>query len=607
MASIFFAAALVPHAAAQPSSPSCMPACGMAQSAPISNVRYRLVFDAAHGVSRSVGVQMTFSVAGDEAVLLSLPVWTPGAYEVSDYARNVSEFGVTASGRALRWDKLAPETWRIYPDGARAITVRFETRADSLDNAFNWAADEFALVNGTNVFLYPAGQPLEFVSSVTVQAEQPWRVVSGLVRSADGAFTAPSYHELVDAPFFIGRFDLDSTMIAGRWMRLATYPTGSASGARRAALWEALQKSVPPQGAVFDEVPWSVYTVMQIADSSVGGMSALEHQNSNVSVVGTPFLDEPFVPSVYAHEIFHAFNVKRLRPSDLWPYRYGERQPTRWLWVSEGITDYYADLSMVRGGAITPAAFRALTHGKIEHVAQLPPVSLEDASLQTWLRMRDGTQDIYYDKGSLAGLALDILIRDATDNAASLDVVLRDLYRTAYKSGRGFSPEEWWSAVSRAAHGTPFADFAAKYVNGREPYPWDAWLAKAGWRLVSDTLREARLGVVLSPDSAGLVVTVVEPRSAADLAGVRVGDVLTSVAGVSASDPEFFRKWSEQAGGNAGAPLDIILRRNGRALSLRGELRFATLIHTRLEDDPAPTARAQRVRRGILTGVLSPP
>ncbi|MBW7932796.1 MAG: M61 family metallopeptidase [Gemmatimonadaceae bacterium] len=570
-------------------------------AAAISDVHYQLRFDAKGGVTRSVAVEMRFTVRGTGPVLLSLPAWTPGAYEISDYARNVSAFSATTGTRALRWDKLDPDTWRIVADGAPVVTVRYETRADSLDNAFNWSTDDFALINGTNVFLYAEGATDALPASVTVETEPNWRVITGLPRSADGTFAAPSYHELVDAPFFVGRFDLDSAEIAGRWMRLATYPTGSVAGARRAKLWESLRRSVPPQAAVFGEVPWSTYTVMQIADSSFGGMSALEHQNSNVGVVGTPYLDEPFVPSVYAHEIFHAYNVKRLRPSDLWPYRYDRAQPTTWLWVSEGITDYYADLAMVRGGAITPAEFLAVTQGKMDHVSQLPPVALEDASLQTWLRMRDGTQDIYYDKGSLAGLALDILIRDASDNSASLDDVMRALYRDAYKAGRGFTPVEWWETVSRAAGGRSFDEFAARYIDGREPYPWTEWLAKAGWRYVVDTLVQPRLGVSLTPDSAGQRVTMVADGSAAALAGVRVNDVLLSVDGIDARSTDFFAGWRARAG-RAGAALRIEVQRNGERLTLRGAVQMQTLINARLEDDPDAPPRAVRIRNALLTG-----
>lgn len=572
------------------------------RSASISEVRYRLQFDAVHGVQRSVGVEMTFSVGGREPVLLSLPAWTPGAYEISNYARMVSGFAATSGGRPLRWDKLDPDTWRIQADGAREVTVSFESRADSLDNAFNWARDEFALINGTNVFLYAEGRPLEFASTVAVRAEQGWRVASGLSALADGSFAAPTYHELVDAPFFVGRFDLDSTRIVDRWVRLATYPRGSEAGPRRAALWDALRRAIPPQQSVFGETPWTTYTVMQIADSGFGGMSALEHQNSNVGIIGSTLLDEPFVPSVYAHEIFHAYNVKRLRPLDMWPYRYDQAQPTTWLWASEGITDYYADLSLVRGGVMTAEGFLRTTQGKMDHVAQLPPVALGDASLQAWLHMTDGTSDIYYDKGSLAGLALDILIRDASDNQASLDDVLRELYASTYKLGRGFTPDEWWGAVGRAARGTSFRDFNDKYVDGREPYPWGRWLARAGWRMVTDSLREARLGVLLAPDSAGLRIAEVGPGSAGEHAGLRAGDVLLKVAGVNATDPDFNRKWRERAGNRDGAPLVIDIRRDGAPMTLSGAVRLTTLISTRLEDDPAANARAQRIRAGILSG-----
>jgi predicted metalloprotease with PDZ domain len=594
-------AGLAPVVAAQPGSTAANVSQPGVTPAAIANVRYRLRFDAARGVTRTIGVEMSFTVRGAGPVLLSLPVWTPGAYEVSDYARNVAGFSASALGRDLPWDKADPDTWRVHVSGASPVTVRFEARADSLDNAFNWARDEFALVNGTNVFLFPEGQSLEFPATVTVHTEPQWRVVTGLPRTGAGEYAAPTYHEVVDAPFFIGRFDLDSAEVSGRWMRLATYPAGSVAGARRARLWDALRRSVPPQVAVFGEVPWDVYTVMQIADSGFGGMSALEHQNSNVGIVGTPYLDEAFVPSVYAHEVFHAFNVKRLRPLDLWPYRYHTAQPTTWLWVSEGITDYYADLAMVRGGAITPREFLALTQGKMDHVAQLPPVALEDASLEAWLRIRDGSNGIYYDKGSLAGLALDILIRDASDNTRSLDDVMRTLYARTYKAGRGFTADDWWAEVSRAAGAASFGEFAARYVHGRDAYPWREWLAKAGWRYAVDTIIEPRLGVSLAPDTAGQVVTMVAERSAAAQAGVRVGDVLLRVDGISAAGFDFFDAWRSRA--RAGAPLLIEVRRDGRPVTLRGTVQVATLINARLEDDPAAPPKATRIRAGILAGV----
>ena len=136
--------------------------------------------------------------------------------------------------------------------------------------------------------------------------------------------------------------------------------------------------------------------------------------------------------------------MKRLRPADLWPYRYDAPQPTAWLWVSEGITDYYADLAEVRGGLVADTGFYGLTAGKMNEVEAAGPVALEDASLNTWVHPVDGTAYIYYPKGSLAGFMLDVMIREASDNRRSLDDVMRDLYRTTYKLGRGFTSDDWW-------------------------------------------------------------------------------------------------------------------------------------------------------------------
>ena len=595
--------AVVPQlASAQPRPAPPAPA----RSAPIADVRYAVSFTAASAVERALDVSLRFTVSGREPVLLALPVWTPGAYEVANFARNVSRFAATSRGTPLRWEKSAPQTWRIFPASSGEVLVSFRYRADSLDNAGSWTRDDFALFNGTNLFLYPAGQSLDFSATVTLETEPTWRVVTGMHATGARSWSAPSYHELVDHPFFVGRFDIDSALVDGVWFRLSSYPAGSVGPARRMKLFGQLARAVPTQTAVFRDHPWTRYELMQVADSGFGGMSALEHENSNVAVVGAEQLDEEFLPSVYAHEIFHAFNVKRLRPSDLWPYRYDIVPPTPWLWVSEGITDYYADLSLVRGGVTSEAGFLSAVQKKMGHVNQTAPVALVDASLQATLGMRDGTADIYYDKGSLAGLALDLLIRDASDNAASLDDVLRSLYSTAYRAGRGFTADEWWSAVSGAANGADLrSTFGSEFVAGRVPYRWPDWLAKAGWRLRSDTLREPRLGVSLRPDSTGMRVAVVDPEGVAAAAGIRGGDLLVAVDGVATVDPTW-EGWRQRFAKREGAPLPLTVVRNGRSLDLTATVRFAVLIDERLEADPAATEKARRIRDGILRGRAAP-
>jgi len=344
---------------------------------------------------------------------------------------------------------------------------------------------------------------------------------------------------------------------------------------------------------------------MQIADSSYGGASGLEHQNSHVDVISPFALGNPFMPSLYAHEMFHAWNVKRLRPADMTPYRYDQPQPTTWLWVSEGITDYYADLALVRGGVVDSTGFAETTTGKIGEVAAAPPVALEDASLSTWIHPRDGSSYVYYPKGSLAGFLLDIMIRDASNNAKSLDDVMRALYGNDYKNNRGFTSDEWWSAVTSAANGKSFTDFYTRYIDGRDPFPYDAVLPLAGLRLVRDTINEPRVGIATIQDSSGVHVTQIVPGSSAEGAGVQPGDLLVSIGGISAADPT----WSEQfrakyARTPQGSALPILIRRDGREMTLSARLAFTPRVESHLAEDPRASAKARRVRDGILKGTI---
>ena len=579
----------------------------IATSAPITDIRYEVTFTRANAERRVVSSVMTFTVGGDAAVVLSLPSWTPGAYEISNFARNVSSFSAEEGGNSLAWDKLDPDTWRVRPRGAGEVSVRFDYQADSLDNAASWSRPDFLLFNGTNLFLYPEGRGFNFPASVSVNTEAGWKIATGMTSTGARTFTASNYHDLVDMPFFVGQFDLDSAQISGSWVRFATYPAGSMAGGARIAVWEALKRVIPAEVKVFGEVPWNTYTVLQIADPAYGGGSGLEHQNSHVDVIGPGMLGSPVMPSLYAHEIFHAWNVKRLRPGDLWPYKYDQEQPTPLLWISEGITDYYADLAEVRGGVIDAAGFYAATGEKISEVADLPPTALEDASLSTWIHPRDGTEYVYYPKGSLAGLLLDIIIRDASDNRRSLDDVMRELYNAAYKNNRGFTSDEWWSAVGRAANGKSFTDFYARYIDGREPYPWDAVLPLAGMRLARDTLNEPRVGIGTVQDSSGVHVTEVVPGSAAEAAGVQPGDLLLAVGGISATDPTWSLKFrTKYARSPEGSPLPILVRRNGREQTLEARLHFASRVESRLIEDARASAKARRVRDGILRGTTRP-
>jgi len=407
----------------------------------------------------------------------------------------------------------------------------------------------------------------------------------------------------VDMPWFIGAFDLDSLQVDGRWSRLATYPAGALGGDSRKEVWQQISRMTPVQSAVFQTTPWQTYTTMMIFEPTYPGGSALEHQNSHVGIYATGMIGSLVLPLITAHEQFHAWNVKRLRPSEMVPYRYDAAQPTPWLWVSEGITDYYADLTLVRSGVAPEPVFYGLVNSKLQSVAAVPAVALEDASLSAWIHPRDGTDGIYYAKGSLAGLLLDILIRDGSDNAQSLDDVMRELYGSTFGRGRGFNGEDWWSAVSRAAMGRRFDDVSERYIDGRESFPWETIAPLAGLRFVADTTREPRIGVQLAQDSEGLHVQAVVPGSLASEAGVQPGDRLLSIGGIEVRDMSFGDTWRRRYETSAeGTPVAITVERDGRTVELQGPLRFQDRIDGQIEPDPGAAGRPLRIRNGILKG-----
>ena len=576
-------------------------------SAPISAISYEITADSSAVGRRQLGVSMTFQAAGTAPIVLALPAWSPGHYTLLWFARRVSQFAAQSNGVPLEWRKLDFQTWEIKPRASGTVRVSFNYLADAVDRAVAWTAPNFAFFNGTNLFLYPVGRGFNWPARVSVRTEPSWRVATGM-DPAPGAnnFMAGNYHDLTDMPFYVGRFAIDSTQISGRWIRLAFYPAATLTAVRRDRAFDWLRKIVPAQVAVFGEAPFRNYTIFQRSDTVVNN-GGLEHQSSQVDEVTTSQLDSPLLAYLYSHEFFHAWNVKRLRPADLVPYRYDDAQPTTWLWVSEGVTDYYGPLALVRGGINDSTGFFNFIAGDIGSVASAPPTAVSDASLSPWIDPTDGSSGLYYPKGALIGFLLDIMIRDASDNRASLDQVMRRLYDATYKRGKGFAAGDWWGEVSRAAGGRSFSEFARRYVDGREPLPVDSVFSLAGLRFQSDTIREPRLGISTATDSAGVSVTQLSSTGAAAVAGARVGDRLVSIGDVTISKDDSFEAFRARYAGTTLTSLPLVVRRGGETLTLQLPVRLSTRVQARVFAVPNAPEKAVRIRNGILKGSVSGP
>ncbi len=574
------------------------------QSAPITNIAYEITADSAAVGRRQLGVAMTFNVSGTAPVVLALPAWSPGHYVLLWFARRVSNFAPQQDGAPLDWRKLDFQTWEIRPRGPGQVRVTFQYLANAVDRAVAWTAPNFAFFNGTNVFLYPVGRGFNWPARVTVRTEPSWRIATGMDPAGSNTFSASNYHDLTDNPFYVGRFAIDSTQIAGKWVRLAFYPASTLTAARRDRTFGWLQKFVPRHIAVFGEAPFRNYTIFQRSDTLVNG-GGLEHQASQVDEVHVTQLDAPYLPGLYSHEFFHAWNVKRLRPADLVPYRYDDAQQTTWLWVSEGITDYYGALGLVRGGVNDSTGFFEFVADEIASIASTPPTALSDASLDAWIGATDGSGGLYYPKGGFVGFLLDVMIRDASDNRNSLDQVMRTLYDQTYKHGRGFTAAEWWGEVSRAANGKSFTDFARRYVDGRERLPIDSVLALAALSFKSDTLREPRLGVGTATDSAGITITTVAPTGAGAAAGLTSGDRLVSIGDITISNDSSFDAFRARYNNTTATTLPIVVKRGAQTLTLQLPVRLTPRVRTVVSPVPNAPEKAVRIRNGILKGSTS--
>src|SRR3954470_20340491 len=576
------------------------------QSAPITNIAYEITADSGAVGRHQLGVSMTFDVSGTAPVVLALPAWSPGHYVLLWFARRVSNFAPQQNGAPLEWRKLDFQTWEIKPRGTGQVRVSFQYLADAVDRAVAWTSPDFAFFNGTNLFLYPVGRGFDWPARVTVRTEPSWKIATGMAPvGGTNTFSASNYHDLTDMPFYVGRFGFDSAMVANRWIRLAWYRAASLTTARRDRTFDWLRKFVPQDVAVFGEAPFRNYTIFQRSDTVVNG-GGLEHQASQVDEVLTSQLDAPSLVGLYSHEFFHAWNVKRLRPADLVPYRYDDAQPTTWLWVSEGITDYYGAVALVRGGVNDSTGFFNFVAGEIASVAGAPPTAVSDASLNSWINPVDGSSGLYYPKGGLIGFLLDISIRDASNNRNTLDDVMRRLYNRTYKQGQGFTSADWWGEVSRAAGGKSFADFARRYVDGREPLPIQPVLALAGLRYVSDTVREPRLGIATATDSSGLSITQLAPTGAAAVAGARLHDRLLSIGDVSITNDNSFDEFRSRYSGTTLTALPLVVRRGNETLTLQMPIRLSARPNIQVLPIADASPKAVAVRHGILTGTPRP-
>jgi len=538
--------------------------------------------------------EVTLRVQGwSEPVLdLKMPVWTPGSYLVREYARHLQDFSSQAgdslrdsyAARALPWRKKSKNHWQIETDSVSDITVFYRIFANELTVRTNHLDSTHGYFNPAALCFFLPGFERNCYTVTVVPPQPEWRTVTTLppVSGQNFTFAAADFDTLVDSPFEIGYHEVYDFELRGKPHQLVVWGKGNLEPERAI---RDIQKVIEVEAKMFGGLPYERYVFfLHLSGSGFGGLEHKESCTLNYPRFGFRAKEkyERFIQLV-AHEFFHLWNVKRIRPKALEVFDYEQENYTPSLWFSEGTTSYYDLVIPFRSGLYGVKGLFQNLAKEITRLQMTPGRSVQPVSESSWdawikLYRRDANSDnsqiSYYLKGEVVSFLLDLLIRARHGNDRSLDDVMRLMWqqfgnansaqngdfdlksRTDGKAAHltsnghlnspslpaeiGFTPEDLQSAIESVA-GMDLSDFFARYIDGTEELPYNKYLEPFGLELTAgETSETPRIGWTLGTENGREMVKFVEVGSPAQLAGIDAGDELLAIEG--------FRVNAEQAG-----------------------------------------------------------
>ena len=514
-----------------------------------------------------------------------MPAWAPGRYAIYDFAKNVQDFFAEgAEGQPLPWTKLDKQRWRVEAGQARGtVRVHYRVFANDLTGSFSQVDSVHANVNGPSVFMFVDGHKPDPVT-LRIEAPAAWKVISGFSTSTtQRSFRAGNYDLLVDTPLEIsGECSLDQFEEGGKSMEVAVH-TYNDDDNDRSRLLAGLKLLVHAEIAAMPPPDFHHYLFIFhfVPDISMG--DGMEHLNSTQIIIqGSVRESTPEALETAAHEFFHLWNVKRLRPAELGPFDYTRENYTRALWFAEGITTYYGYLFLLQSGLWTREQFLSHLANEIYTLEREPGrklMSAESSSYSAWFFDRSpqmqetnfaNTTISYYNKGALLGMLLDLEIRSRTRGHKSLLDVMRFMYHEFYEGpassyygpGRGYEEKDIAEALNSVT-GSDFTPFFEHYVHGTDALPYQEILAMGGLQLRAETAPDAApsLGVAAQPESRGMRIVSILPGGAADRAGLSRDDLLTDFDGQSLASEDLATRLKTYP---VGASVPINVERHGR-------------------------------------------
>lgn len=588
-------------------------------------IDYRI--DATQASPRELEVTVEFDLeplpgsANDSArrVVLFLPTWTPGSYLIREYARHLGTVRAVdaTTGAEVPCRKVGKNRFELLlTTSVQRVRATYAVYAHELSVRTADLTAEHAFWNHACILLWPVGAP-HLSARIAVDHPADWALACSLPQTSSEpdaerrsvrrtVLLATNLDAAMDAPCLVGRFQRQDWSIDG--VPHGVVLDGLAGIVARPTLVADLTRVVHSARAVFGgDLPYASYLFLCLFTAE--GHGGLEHTDSTTLLASrTAFASDKgyreFL-SLAAHELFHAWNVKRMRPAEFWTYDYEQENYTQFLWLIEGWTAYYDDLLCQRAGFTTREEYLALLAKSMQAMLTAPGrhrLSLRESSFDAWIRLyrpdentRNSSQN-YYVNGSIAALCLDLAIRRATNGDRCLDDVIREIYRVTFAAGRGYTLADVHACLTRIAGESTVYVLERLVAGGLDP-DLPATMTSVGVRVVVRDSERPHLGITF--ESGGTRIGAVSRGSPAHTAGLAPGDEILALQDLRVDAA----RWQEvlDATGRVDQPLTVLLARRGvvSRCTVTPQRGPGTLA---LELEPAPDAQQRR----LLDGWLAP-
>ncbi len=567
-----------------------------------TQISYTLTFPEAQ--AHYADIEMNISGLKQKTLDLKMPVWTPGSYLIREFSKNVESFSAEANGKTIEAKKIRKNIWQIHTANISTLKIRYRVYAFELSVRTSLIDASHAFLSSSGIFMYPAGM-LHHPATIHITPYKGWTKVSTSLDMVNGdPFTlhSPDYDILFDSPIEVGNQDVFEFEATGVKYEVAMCGGGNYDKER---LIKDMPAIVEQETAIYGENPNKRYVF--IVHNTLKGGGGLEHLSSTVlGAARDNYASEngyrSFL-SLVAHEHFHLWNVKRLRPIALGPFDYDNENYTTDLWIAEGFTAYYQDIIIRRTNLYPPDNYLGVLAADINYVANQSGgkiQTLAESSFDAWIKYYRpnensvNTNISYYNKGAIMALMFDLEIINDTHGKYSLDDVMRYMYNTYYKTQkRGYTDEEFKQGLEKFS-GKNLDEFYKKYIYGLADIDYDKYLGYAGYHLTDELAgnNDPNLGIVTVTNNGKITVSNISRGTAAWIDGINVNDEITAVDGNKVTDMATILN-----GKKPGDQITVSVLRDGLPLTLPVILLKKTQVKYRIESASEPTPRQLEVRK----------